>query len=212
MQQIIFGTIKSYDDMGLFLKDLQKTSPEPKRNTVEVPGMDGTLDVTYGIGKEIRYKNRKITLEFVVNNYEYQWEEIFSEILNTLHGKRFHVYIEPDLQYYWDSFCSVNKVKSNRNKGTIVIDLDAKPYKCKDIEMTVPGSISGREVELTLTRKPVVPEFVLVSSGTIEFNGETYTMDAGRHREPEIQMGAGTHQMTITSAGPVKIIYQDGSL
>ena len=64
--------------------------PEPKTYEQDIPGADGTLDITEAItGGDVKYKNRNISLEFETPDEDFfQWGMCISEIANYLVGKR----------------------------------------------------------------------------------------------------------------------------
>ena len=214
MRQIHFGTIGSYDDLNLFLPDggMENHPPEPKRILANVPGADGQLDLSFGLGGDTKYNNRTITLKFVMADYEYQWDEIFSEILVLLHGKRFHVLIDPEQDYYWDAFCSVDSTSSDRNKGTVVVQLDCAPYKYKDITLSTTATSAGVTVTANVTHKTVVPAVTCVTDITITYNGDTFSFSAGTHKDLAFRLPAGSNSLVVKGSGSVTIAYSDGSL
>lgn len=212
MNQVYFGTIASYDDLDLFLADAETTSPEPQRELAEVQGRDGDLDLSYGLSPETHYKNRQITLNFVLKDFQRQWQEKFSNIMNLIHGQRYDVVIEPDTDVYWKAFCIVQKTKSDRNKGTVVIDLDCEPYAYKDYSVTKTATSGGVSVTIPITRRTDVPTVTSAANITITKDGTVYAFDAGTHRNPELRLTKGNNTLTIKGSGSVTIAYKDGTL
>lgn len=211
MNQVFFGTIKSYEDLGLFLLDegVEIETPKAKRQLLSVPGTDGLIDMTPGLGGDTRFENREITLTFVVANYESQWLDIFSDITTRIHGKRFHVSIEPDSDYYWNAFCTVDKHESERNKGTIVIKLDCDPYKYKEhtASLRSPGSTT-----CTAGRKSVVPTITNSAAVTVTYGSYTATLAAGTNKDTNIVFTEGDNTIMFTGSANVTITYDEGIL
>ena len=208
---VLFDSINSYDDLGLFLKDVKITEPEPKRTIVEVPGRNGALDLTYSLSSEMRYKNRKITLEFKKKDYTNDWMATFSAIAKALHGKIMKVRLDSDLNWYWDSFVTVSPSNAY-NVGTIVITCDAYPYKRRPVTWTGTATSGGTEVALPVTMEPVIPEVTNSNNITITANGSTYSFDAGTHKNQQMKLTAGTNNLVVKGSGSVTIRYLDGCL
>ena len=212
MNQVYFGTIASYDDLDLFLADVDIPSPEPQRMVVDVPGRDGELDLSYGLSPETHFHNRQITLKFAMKDFLFQWQTTFSTIRNLLHGQRFDVTIEPETDMYWKAFCTVDEAKADKNKGTVTIVLDAEPYMYKDYSMTQTATSGGVSVTIPITRKTDIPTVTSAANITITKDGEVYAFDAGTHRNPELRLTAGNNTLIIKGSGSVTIAYKDGSL
>ena len=214
MRQVHFGNIDSWDDLGLFLPDdgYSNGIPEPKRLAVDVDGADGKLDLRYGLGGDTKFYNRTISLAFVMKDYEYQWDDIFSNLVTRLHGKEFRVLIDPETEYYWDAFCSVIVAKSDRNKGLVTIELDCDPYRHKDIELVTEALPDGETVTANVTRQVVVPEVTCENNIVIEFEDEQYSFDAGTHKNWGIRLTPGANTLLIKGTGAVTVKYRDGKL
>ena len=217
MKEVIFGEVLSFTDLGLMLTDdgVHISTPDPKRVLTDVPGMDGSLELTYALSSKIRYKNRKIKLIFVMADYQYRWLSLFSKIIGAIHGKKLHVTIQPD-DYYWDAFCTVSEPKSNRNKGTVVVELDAYPYKLATVPTTVSDSVSASSKTVTcFNASPMdaVPSFYADHACTIIYNSVNYDLTAETETVFDgIVFSQGNTDITISGTANVTIKYTEGIL
>lgn len=215
MNNVRFGSIKSYTDLGLMLTDVDIATPEPRRVLVDVPGRDGSLDLTSALFPKIKYKNRTIKLEFARADYGRRWISLFSEIVRAIHGKQLQVIIEPDTGYYWDAFCVVDTAKNDRNKGIVNVTLDAYPYKYKVAETSVNvlAAYAGTSVILTNSGMPVKPKFLASSAVTITYDGKTYNLPANTETIfDDIVLTEFTTELIVTGTGTVTITYREGIL
>ena len=213
MVSVLFGTINSYTDLGLFLYDVEITDPVPKRELVSVPGRDGTLDLTYGLtGNEVAFENREMTLKFAMQDYENESESKFSEIYNQIHGRRFRVRFDNDPDWYWDAFCTMEKPKKNQNKLDITVKGDLYPYKHKDHVIEVTSTANGGTVICHNSRQRVYPEITTSAAITVAFGSTTVSLAAGTHKNTAIRFSPGVNELTITGAANVIIKYSEGSL
>lgn len=125
-------------------------SPEVKKQYVDIPGSNGSLDYTEALNG-LLYNNRKGSWEFYVNN-NYQvddghWNRVYSDLLDRIHGKYFdHIWLEDDYRedldgpdYYYTGRVFVNEWRSDPQFSKIVLDYDLDPYK-------IPTPEPGKEV------------------------------------------------------------------
>ena len=88
----------------------------------------------------------------------------------------------------------------------------AYPYKQKDVSLTTTATAAGATVSAVVTRQTVIPTVTSVSTITITTGGNTYSFDAGTHKDLEFKLAAGTHSLVVKGSGAVTIAYKDGSL
>ena len=82
-----FGDYHSWRDLGLILGSKEIESPEAKTMFVNIPGADGSLDLTEYFG-EINYDNRQLSFDFSTIIPQKDFLKQFSIIQNLLNGKK----------------------------------------------------------------------------------------------------------------------------
>lgn len=140
---VTFGEKNSWTDWHLVANSRPVISP-PKVKTqyVDIPGADGSIDLTDSLAGRAAFEDREGSIEFLVlndfniDNYDYNWIEVYTSIMQYLHGKRMTMILEDDPQYYYEGRFSVNSWKSDRNNSTITIDYRVSPYKYRVITQT----------------------------------------------------------------------------
>lgn len=230
MKGVTFGTKHSYKDFGLILTSKELNLPDPKTETVDVTGMDGTLDLTDAITDDVKFKNRKLSFTFTVMNPVKHWFTILSTITNFLHGKKLRVVMDDDPNYYYEGRCSVNKFKTDKRTATIQVDCDVEPFKMEinsagqpwvwDTFSFVDGIIYVNEVKvlgsatvnLINRRKIVSPTFTCTSAMTVSFNSQTISIPKGTTTVLDIRLQDGDNYVTFKGTGTVTIQYKGGSL
>lgn len=211
MKGIKFGNIHSYDDLNLILSSV-KIPPAPvKTNYIDIPYADGSVDMTEALGA-VRYGNRECSFTFTAFPSD-DWEAKKTEVSNLLNGQRCRIILDKDSEYYWDGRCSVNDYESDRNLHKIVIGATVAPYKLKhdQTQVTVPAGDSVA-VALTNGRRSIIPTITCTAQAEVEFNGNTYTFNAGTHRSLGIVLVEGDNHLTVTSTDDVVFTYQEGDL
>lgn len=236
MDGVTFGTKHSYRDWGLLLKSRPVISPpSPKTVYVDIPGSDGVIDLTESLTGDVKFDNRTIKCEFVVLDARNRWSDIYSEIMDYLHGQRMRVRLDEDPTYYYEGRLQVNEWKSDKVTSIITIEGDVEPYKMEmfssiedwewdsfNFETGIIRDYKEIRVDESLTfmiegrRKSVVPSFTVVSddgSGLqVRFNGTTYDLPDGTSRVLNIVIKNGTNTLYFTGNGTVSIDYRGGRL
>lgn len=211
MKGIKFDDIHSFNDLNLVLSNVTIPPASPKTNFVDIPGGDGSADLTEALG-EVKYKDRECTFTFTVFPYE-DFEVKKRQVSNLLNGKLCRITVEKDPGYYWLGRCSVNEYASTKNLHKIVVKATVAPYKLKTVvtNVVVPAGTNVTET-LSNGRKTVVPTITCTAETTIVFNGNTVSLNAGTHKNLTITLVEGDNPVTVTSTGTVTFTYQEGDL
>lgn len=129
---VTFGDKNTWDDWHLIPSSRPLVKPpNKKKNIVDIPGADGSLDLSDVVSGGPVYENRTGSIEFIVENGFRKWSELYSEIMNYLHGKKMKMVFEDDPEYYYDGTYYVSDWNSGPQYSTITIEYDVKPYKYK---------------------------------------------------------------------------------
>lgn len=129
---VTFGDKNTWDDWKLIPSSRPLFNPpKQKTNTLEIAGADGALDLSEALTGYPIYNNREGSMEFLVmNDYAgYKWSDVYSEVMDYLHGKQMKAILEDDPQYYYEGRFTVNSWKSNSDYSNITIDYSVNPYK-----------------------------------------------------------------------------------
>lgn len=133
---ITFGDKNTWTDWHLVPSSRPVINPpKPKVQYVDIPGADGSIDLTESLAGRPVFSDREGSLDFIVlndfnvDNYNYNWIEVYTEIMQYLHGQRMKMILEDDPNYYYDGRFEVNSWKSDQNNSTITIDYHLSPYK-----------------------------------------------------------------------------------
>lgn len=211
MNEIIFGTVHSYEDLNLILSKVNITPAFPKTVFVDIPGGDGSVDLTEALG-EVKFQDRTHEFTFTVLPTD-DFEVKKRAVSNLVNGAKMKITYTKDPNYYWLGRCSVDEYESDRNIHQIVVKAVVAPYKYKQsvTEVTFPAGTSVQKV-LTNGRKSVVPIITTTADATIVFKGNTYQLSVESTKLLNIMFTHGENTVTVTSAQPVKFSYQEGDL
>lgn len=95
--------------------------PTVKTFYVEIPGADGSLDLTEVLTGFPTYGDRNGEFNFMIYAPRDEWYDIYNLILQDLNGKRVEVILDEDAQFYYNGRLTVAAPSFTKNKGTIKI-------------------------------------------------------------------------------------------
>ena len=209
---ITFGRYHSYKDFGLLLQGKEIGSPAIKVNKIDIPGADGSLDVTDYFGGA-KFENVKHKFEFTTLAPRTEYYSLFSSIKNAIHGKRGRIVIDGDPSFYYVGRCSVSAFTNDKGAGFVTVECDCEPYKYKLEKTTVTNDISGTQtITLTNGRKRAVPEITTTADMTIVFGDGLWTTSAGTYTIPELELVEGDNTVQVTGTGTITFTWQEGDL
>lgn len=222
---------KHTDTWGLKLKQINISMPKAKTMTIDIPGADGTLDISEVLTSDIKFDNRNIELVFDIVNDYYNFPSISSKISNYIHGKKLKLVFDTDKGFYYFGRFEVDHNKSDFRIGEIIIKGDVEPYKCEKYssleewiwdDFNFTSSIIRDYKDLTVNglleliipgrRKKIVPTFTTDSLMSVIFNNVTYQLPTGSTQVLDIELVDGDNLLTFTGNGIVSVDYRGGSL
>lgn len=205
--------------------------PVPKTIYQDVPGADGSLDLSTAIAGRIIYERRVITLNFGCGYPMDKWPEVFSEILRNFHGREGKLIFDDDPMYYYAGRMTVSEYSRARTLGTFTISVNADPYKyeltasdedwlwdsfsfekgvIRDYkELEVSGSLS---LNVPGTQRWVIPEITVSATMTVSYGGKDYELKQGTNKIYDIVIKEGENMLMFTGTGTVTISYRGGIL
>ena len=212
---ISFGDTHSYYDLNLILSEVKIPPATPKTSYVDVPGADGSIDLTEAHG-EVKYSDRECTFIFTMHPLDSStWEEKQTEVSNLLNGRVFKITLDKDDEFYYEGRCTVKEFASNKRIKQITVAAKVKPYKYKQNETRVTAALSSTPKTLNILngRKSVSPSIECSNDNTsIAVGGATFKLNAGTHKILDIRFVEGINQVTVSGSGTVIFCYQEAEL
>lgn len=230
---VTIGTRHSYNDFGLLLMEMPKISfPKVKLIEVDVPGADGSLDLSKSLNGYEVYYNRTITFKF---NIKMLKKELYyrkhSQISNYLHGRKFKIILDDDIGFYWYGRLTIDDMEMSYKVGILTITADVEPYKMEvsstsedwlwdpfDFEQGIIReyfdlNVDG-ELEVTVigSRKPTIPTIETSAAMILEFDGEKYQLEEGANKVVNVELIDNEYKLKFIGNGEVTIDYRGGSL
>lgn len=192
--------------------------PAWRENLVEVPGMDGALDLSPYPGGEVAYSPRglSITLERSDGTRDSR-EAAIDAMVNALDGKSLKITLPDGADYYLRGRVRVARQYSDLAHAQVIISATCDPYRYKAVPTTATGIVpESGTLALTLAneRRPVVPTVEVSAAATLTFGGKDIAVAAGTHRSLDIRLAAGSNTLAVTAAAgtTITVTYQEASL
>lgn len=130
MQGVTFKDKHSYWDWGLLLASPPVVSPpQPKTKLVDIPGADGSLDLTETLTGKVQYEMRDITCHFTMKGHRERWPFLYSEILNHLHGQSVEITLDNDPDYFYTGRAEISEWSPGKVTAELTIKAKVAPYK-----------------------------------------------------------------------------------
>lgn len=212
-----FGDYHTLQDWDLYQMGPAAISfPAVRTNYISVPGRDGYLDLSTALTGEVNYEPRNLSVPFMSLASPEEWPELYSQILNAIHGRQLKIVLDEDPDWYFTGRLAVD-MPSYDGTWQFTITGVLYPYKFKASPTEVSASLTEEDTEISLScdRMPVVPTITVDAETVLTWGADSYTVDAGSHRLPGIRLTKGTHTLkarTTAGTGTITITYQEGSL
>lgn len=199
--------------------------PEPKYVSVDIPGANGSIDLTEVVSGEVVYENRTGTIEFIVwNDKPMEWFELYSTIMDYMHGRTVQISLEDEISdggtvpdYYYEGRCKVSGWESGAHYSTISFEYDLYPYKYATTATTKTVTLSSSYQNFTFANNgsmTVVPKFTVPSGGsaTVKIGSSDVALSTGENTLTGLRFTTGNNVVQIKGSGSLTVTYREGRL
>ena len=205
--------------------------PKPKTHYLDIPGADGSIDLSESLTRCPVFNDREGTMDFIVDNGHKEWNELYSEIMDYLHGRTMKARLADDPEYYYEGRFSVNEWRSEESNSVISIDYRVSPYKWKTGETLLISHSQSDEAEIFPVEDyeagtaPTIPRIEISNSdngitvtffnSTLDIN-ETVTLQNGSYRLSNFVICPNRNEnemyFAFTGSGTYKVYIRKGGL
>lgn len=218
-------------DWGLKLLSVYIPMPDPKTQILDIPGGDGSIDLTEINGRPAYNDRDGVELVFDLMDGSYEsWFLKYSQFAAEVHGRKVKMVLDDDPDHYYMVRLKLDGKKSNPVYGQITFSGTAEPFKYDLTATNEPwlwdtfnfetGVIREiEEVEITAENNKVTiigagidtpPVFVVSQADNLKltYGGRTYTLKVGRNRFPAVQVGKEDVTLTFSGTGKFEVEYR----
>jgi len=135
--------VNTWDDWHIIASERPVFAPpEPKTYYTDLPGGNGSIDLSESLTGYPIYENREGSFTFkVMNDYEENgkyvyisndtsaWAQRYSKIMEFLHGQRLYAVLSDDPTYFYTGRFSVSGWNSGDTWSEITLDYTLNPFK-----------------------------------------------------------------------------------
>lgn len=205
--------------------------PASKTQIIDIPGGDGSIDLTEINGRPSYSDREGIELAFDLRGNDYQtWFMKYSEFAASVHGRKIKMVLDDDPDHYYMVRLQLDGKKTNPVYGEIVFSGTAEPFKydiCASnedwlwdtfnfetgvIRELKDLSITEENNTITITGGGIdtAPVFIVSEADNLQFSygGRTYTMKVGRNRFPAVRVGESDVTLTFSGTGKLSVEYR----
>ncbi len=126
---VYFDNFNSWDEWHMIPTARPSiVTPAMVENTVDVPGMNGSLDLSEALTGYPLYENRSGSITFMFLNGFGNWVERKDSIMSKLHGKYMKLTLSDDPNYYYEGRITCGDWSTNKDMSSIDINYNVKPY------------------------------------------------------------------------------------
>lgn len=139
-----FGSHDMLRDYGVIMTSFDIGMPSQKRSSIEVPGMDGVIDLTYVLSEQKIYENRtaSMTFEIPYRKGADPWD-IHERIANDIHGNEMYISLSFYPGWHLEGNVSVDGMSMNDGTATFKVTCDCNPYFIKNSLTRATYAVSG---------------------------------------------------------------------
>ena len=208
-----FDDKHSITDWDLLMVSKNIEEAEPRINTIEIKGRNGSIDLTEALGA-VKYNDRTLSFDFeIINPIDY-WATRKS-ISNYLNGRKAKIILDQDPNYYYYGRCQVSDAENEKNVGRFTIECICEPYKMKKSETIVSDDVVAEDIiTLSNEKKLVMPKIEATGNIVFKFEDKQFSIAANEtFQSPDFILKEGNNQVEIISgSGTLKFTYREGSL
>ena len=218
-------------DWDLKLLSVYIPMPDPKTQILDIPGGDGSIDLTEINGRPAYNDRDGVELAFDLMDGSYEsWFLKYSQFAAEVHGKKVKMVLDDDPDHYYMVRLKLDGKKSNPVYGQVTFSGTAEPFKYDLTATNEPwlwdtfnfetGVIREiEEVEITAENNKVTiigagidtpPVFVVSQADNLKltYGGRTYTLKVGRNRFPAVRVGKEDVTLTFSGTGKFEVEYR----
>lgn len=198
-QFIRVGGVDLFDEYGLALLDgWSVPPPAPKLYEVDIPGGDGSIDVTESIAGDVSYQQRQCTFELLyVGGGDF--EAVKTRLASMLHGRRLDFWLSADPEYTYTGRFSIDNWYPVVHAGRIMLNCSADPYKLKEHKAVRVAAAGGATVVLPCGRKRQSPRVSCESETLVCFEGQTVRVQPGSWQLHDLWLSEGDNELYVNS-------------
>lgn len=199
---MVAGGVDLWERWGMaLLDDYVIGPPEPRTHLVEVPGRDGSLDLTEAVSGDVAYRDRAMRFKLLVARGGADFRRVLTDFMGAVHGRRLAFQLSMDPGYTWTGRFAVDEAYSKVHHGVVSLAVTADPYKRLPDRRLVCAAGGGAWFLLPSGRMPVQPTITCPCETEVRAEGgDPVLLQAGTWKVRDVVLRMGENRLWLNSA------------
>lgn len=209
-----FGSHDMLRDYEVIMTSFDIGMPTQKRSSIEVPGMDGVIDLTYVLSDQKIYENRtaSMTFEIPYRNGADPWD-IHERIANAIHGNEMDIRLSFYPGWHLEGNVSVDGMSINDGTATFKVTCDCYPYFIKNSLTMATYAVSGTmDAYIRNATRWTIPSTEVNGTVSVKTDDAAVSLSTGKGRNAAIVLKSGINKITLGGSGTITFEYQEARL
>lgn len=182
----------------VYTDESERRPPEKRPNLVEIPGRDGSLDLSDMLTDDMVYGDRVETIVLYVCEGE-GFEQVKTRLSNFLDGGRFEYSYSFDPGYTLTGRFGVTSYAGWRDRR-IEIEVTAEPWKRGPHFHAEAMGSGGTEIEVRNGRRRVSPVLTVGQATLVEYGGRAWEIPEAGEWTLDLRLEPGVSSVYVNSA------------
>lgn len=183
----------------IMIRQSTLSPPTVDERYLDIPGMDGQLDLTESLTGDVVYKERVQEFQFRVLEKLEKFEEIKTRVSNFLHGKRHEYTLTFDPGHVYSGRFVISAYATHLNYSELTIKVTSDPWKRADDVHIEVYAANGVEAHLINRRRRVSPTIECRAQTVVGYKTMSWVLDPGVHDMNEIVLDPGDNVIFVDS-------------
>ena len=224
--------IDTLAEYGLALaSDYSIEAPTMKETRVDIPGADGSINLSYALTGRPTFNDRNISFSLFRSTHDSDLVRLRSKLMSQFHGREVQLVFPFDGSVYYSGILQIGNI-TNYNSSVIPVSMTASPYRIERVTSVedwlwdpfdLNTGIARHYVDLPIetpteyfivgSDMPVSPVFDVDGEGIgLYFHDEFYNLPEGRSSVIGLTLDPGMNSIIFTGEGTVSIEFRGGWL
>ena len=208
---LINNLIHTGRDLDLVMTAKDLPAPKLQSQKVEIPGRNGSLDMSESLTGFPTYDNRTLKFSFFGNGSRDTVLGLIDTMLS-YHGQYITVRVEDLEDWYYEGRAEVT-YSDKYHYVEFEVDIDAQPFR-QAIEPKTYTHTNVNSKTITLRNEGVfiLPTITVTADTEIVSGGITHTISAGTYEPDQLLLYTGVNIWTVTTTGTITIRYREAKI
>lgn len=205
-------SVHTGNDLDLVQEEKTIGAPEVQTYKIDVPGRNGSVNLTKALTGKVCYNNREIRLVYCGTGSRSQLQDL-RDAVNRYHGEVIRIIDDDTPNYYYEGEAIV-ETQLYPNRIAIEITVDANPFMFGNTDKYISVNLSTVPQNLTINNPGVeiIPTFKVFNTAKIVKGSYTGDFSAGTFALPQLELSKGSNNYVVSGIGVLAINYKEAKI